>query len=161
MLRLAPWALVAALVPALAGCTSEPSDETRTGMLVGGTGPLPGAIAGLHYRAGSHSGFTDEAGRFEYPDGTSVVFTLGDLRFEAVPGRARVSPFQLANGSGCGVGEPLTHVLQILQSADEDGDPTNGIGLPQVAATGAPQSVVALEAGELAAAVEAVRPGAA
>ena len=160
MLRSTPWALALVIAPALAACSSEPAEETRTGSLVGGTGPLPGAIAGLHYQAGSHSGFTDAAGNFEYQAGESVQFALGDLRFQALKGRAKVSPFQLANGSGCTVGGALTTVLQILQSADEDGDPANGIRLPEVSPTGVPRPVVELAAGELDAALQAVRPGA-
>jgi hypothetical protein len=161
MLALARPTLALALASVLWGCSSSSAeDETHTGALVGGTGPLPGFIVGLHYRAGSHSGFTDDSGTFRYQAGDSVVFSLGDLQFEPAKGRGKLSPFQLANGAGCAVGASLTTVLQLLESADEDGDPTNGIRLPEITASGAPRQVSALAPGELDAALQAVRPGA-
>jgi hypothetical protein len=123
--------LLVALALALSGCgSSDPA--TRSGRLVGGTGPLPGAIEGMRYRAGDHSGYTDAQGRFSYQDGDRVSFSLGAITFQPVTARALVSPFQLANGSGCAVGDALTRVLQLLQSVDQDDDPDNGIQLPEL-----------------------------
>ena len=37
-----------------------------SGQLVGGTGPYPGGIEGVHFRSGTQSGFTDDSGTFTY-----------------------------------------------------------------------------------------------
>ncbi len=159
LVRRRPGAVLFAAL-ALAGCSSPPDDSEREGALVGGTGPLPGAIQGVHYRAGDHEGYTDAAGTFRYRSGDSVRFSVGALELEPTPGAEWVSPFQLANGSGCAVGAPLTRVLQALQSLDVDADPDNGLALPELPVAGQPVAVAGLDEGQLATAVEAVSPGA-
>ncbi|MBI3202357.1 MAG: hypothetical protein HYZ29_12525 [Myxococcales bacterium] len=158
-LRLRIVALGAAL--ALAGCSSPTDDDDeRQGELVGGTGPLPGAIQGLYYRAGDHEGYTDAAGTFRYRRGDSVRFSLGALAFEPTPGARWLSPFQLASGSGCAVGAPLTRALQVLHSLDVDGDPGNGLVLPELLAPDTFVAVTGLDDAQLASAITAVSPGA-
>lgn len=152
--------LLTAPVLALA-CSSASGKEVHTGALVGGTGPLPGAIAGMHYRAGDLSGYTDDAGHFKYHAGDQVVFSVGALEFAPVKGATLVSPFQLANGSGCAVGDPLVHVLQIIQSLDGDGKPDNGIQLPELPVGNPSRKVSGLGAVDLAQAVQEATPGAA
>lgn len=142
---------------ALIVCACGSSPGTHTGKLVGGTGPLPGAIQGMHYRAGDHSGFTGADGRFTYGDGDSVVFSVGALEFEPVKGRALVSPFQLAAGSGCAVDDALSRTLQTLQSLDTDDNPDNGVQLPESAPTGTATRVATLGAGDVEAAIHGVR----
>jgi hypothetical protein len=149
------------LAVALGACSpAVPPKPVRTGTLVGGTGPLPGAIAGLRYEAGDLTGYTDAQGTFEYRDGEDVVFSLGPLQFAPTEGRPRLSPFQLANGSGCAVGDPLANVLRLLQSADADGDPDNGLALPELPPGDAPREVATLSAADLDAALQEVAPGA-
>jgi len=156
-LRSSALLVAAALVSA---CSSAPENQARTGSLIGGTGPLPGAIAGMHYTAGGRSGYTDDQGRFEYRTGDKLTFSVGALEFEPVKGAALVSPFQLANGSGCAAGEALVHVLQILQSIDKDGKLDNGIQLPELPVGDPPRRVADLGAGDLAAAVQKLSSGA-
>lgn len=144
----------------LSGCSSSPGSDVRTGALVGGTGPLPGAIAGMHYRAGDLSGYTDAEGRFRYHAGGTVVFSVGALEFKPLKGAAFVSPYQLANGAGCTAGSALVHVLQILQSVDKDDNLANGIQLAQLPPGNAPRQVAALKAAELQQAVQQVKPAA-
>jgi len=148
-----------ALVLGATACSSNPGDETRTGVVVGGTGPLPGVISGLRYSTGGHTGYTDEDGRFEYRSGDSIEFALGSLVFRPVAGRSRVSPFQLANGAGCAVGGGLENVLRILQSADSDADLDNGIQLPELPASEPVKSVADLQPADLDATLGALIPG--
>ncbi len=154
---------IAALVvaAALPACSSAPDNSSRTGALVGGTGPLPGAISGMHYTAGKLSGYTDTQGHFKYHRGDNVVFSVGALQFRPVKGAALVSPFQLANGSGCAAGDALVHVLQILQSLDTDGKLDNGIQLTELPVGDPPRKVADLGASDLAQAVTDAKPGAA
>lgn len=141
------------LAVGLVVCACGSSPATHTGRLVGGTGPLPGAIQGMHYRAGDHTGFTDAEGRFSYADGDNVTFSVGALEFEPVTARALVSPFQLANGDGCAVGDALSRALVVIQSLDADANPDNGIKLPELAPAASPTRVKTLGAGDLDAAI--------
>ncbi len=152
---------VLAVAASLSACSMAPANTERTGALVGGTGPLPGAIVGMHYRAGDLSGYTDEQGRFRYRDGDTVVFSVGDLEFQPVKGAKLVSPFQLANGSGCAAGDALVHVLQILQSVDKDANLDNGIQLPELPVGDPLRKVQDLAVGDLAQAAKDVTAGAA
>jgi hypothetical protein len=148
--------LVVAVALAVSACDSS-GPGVLTGRLVGGTGPLPGAIQGMHYRAGDHSGFTDATGSFNYAFGDSVVFSVGALEFEPVAAGVLVSPFQLARGSGCAVDEALNGVLQVVQSLDVDDDPDNGIRLPEPSPAGTPTKVASLGVNDLEAAIRGVR----
>lgn len=146
------------LVLLLSACGAAP--ESQTGRLLGGGGPLPGAIAGMRYRAGAHAGFTDADGRFRYDEGDRIVFGVGGLEFEPTPARALVSPYQLANGRGCAAGAALTRTVQVIQSLDVNGAPDDGVTLPELPAAGPVRRVVELADAELEAAVHELAPGA-
>jgi hypothetical protein len=85
------------------------------------------------------------------------VFSVGSLEFAPTKGAALVSPFQLANGSGCAVGDDLSHVLQIIFSLDADDDPDNGVQLPELPATNPSHPVSQLGNGDIEAAILAER----
>ncbi|MBI3786542.1 MAG: hypothetical protein HY270_24395 [Deltaproteobacteria bacterium] len=160
------WIILVGMAVMLAACGSDhedapPSAPEATGVLVGGTGPLPGTISGIRYVAGDLQGFTDSQGRFQYRLGQKVVFSIGDLQFQPVDGAALVSPFQLANGSGCATGVALDRVLQVLLSLDADGNSDNGLAFAEVVSHSPPRAVDALSPAEIDAAVQAARPGAA
>jgi hypothetical protein len=104
-----------------------------TGQLVGGAGPLPGAIAGVHYTSGDLSGDTDDAGTFHYRAQAEVSFSAGDVAFRPTAGRALLSAWQLSGAGTCTQSGELEKALVLLQSLDVDGDPTNGLALPRLA----------------------------
>ena len=64
-----------------------------------------------------------------------------------------MSPFQLAGANDCAAGDPLVHVLQILQSLDADANLDNGIQLPELPVGNPSRKVSDLAAGDLAQAV--------
>src|SRR6185503_16642251 len=51
----------------------------KSGVLIGGTGPSPGAIAGIAYRSGKEEGVTDGSGTFRYEDGGSITFSIAGV----------------------------------------------------------------------------------
>lgn len=106
----------------------------RTGVLLGGTGPWPGAIAGVRYESGALNGVTDSAGTFRYELGGQVTFIAGDVTLGPVTPRAKLTAWQLA-GTGCTPGAELDKALVLLLSLDGDGDPANGTALPGLPAT--------------------------
>jgi hypothetical protein len=99
-----------------------------TGVLVGGTGPTPGAIAGVRWESGTLSGVTDAAGSFQYVTGGTVTFFVSDLTLATVPGAPQVSPWQLTAPT-CTAGAALDKALVLLLSLDADGDPSTGTAL--------------------------------
>lgn len=122
----------------------------------GGDGPSPSSgrfidhpVAGLHYSTLTHSGETNRNGEFSYLPGEIVRFSVGDIIIGEATGSAILSPFDLA-----GIVPPQTsgdirraanlasrskqatsleiaaNIAIFLQSLDEDGDPSNGITIP-------------------------------
>ena len=57
---------------------------------------IDGPVSGVSHETESLSGVTDEAGTFEYLEGETVRFFLGGTTLGELPGRAQVSPFDLA-----------------------------------------------------------------
>lgn len=114
-------------------------------------------VSGLTYEAqGSEGGAVqtgvtgedNDAGRFRYQVGDSVTFSLGDTvlgqspALTATDNTARVTPFDLAGVAeeivgGCAVDGTLPddafrivhNIAVLLQTFDDDGDPTNGIDI--------------------------------
>lgn len=156
------WALALALGWALAGCSSasESDDSPRFGKLVGGTGALPGPIAGLRYQSSTGTGFTAADGSFEFRPGDEIVFAVGDLELAPTKARSLVSPFQLANGDGCAASLALVAVLRLLQTLDDDGNLDDGIHVPELPAPPAVRRLSQLSDAELEAAILAISPGA-
>lgn len=107
----------------------------ETGYLVGGT-----AVAGVTYETPTQQGVTGLDGSFQYGEGETVRFMIGDTLLGEVTGRAQVTPFDLA-GSPVLTGINITWGLQdesdpyhtvvnlavLLHSLDDDGEPDNGI----------------------------------
>jgi len=117
-----------------AGTADAGVPTTMTGVLLGGTGTWPGAISGVRYESGTLSGLTDSSGTFQYQNGQSISFIVGDVVLGPLTPRAQLTAWQLA-GTGCVPATTLDAALVLLLSLDEDGDPTNGTHLPALPAT--------------------------
>lgn len=105
---------------------------------------IDSAVSGVRYATATGSGITDSEGRFEYLEGETVSFHLGDLQLGETQGAALVSLFDLAQGVEPMVGNTLLQIAirnrkegpgfstvinlaVLLQTLDSDGDPDNGI----------------------------------
>jgi len=102
------------------GTTGDGDPETQTGVF------LDSAVGGIGYRTDSGSGITNAQGEFSYEEGETVVFFIGDLEFPPVLARGVVTPAEIGEGAGT---TTAINILQILQSLDSDGDPSNGISI--------------------------------
>jgi len=80
---------------------------------------LDSAVAGVNYKCGSLEGITDEEGKFSFEKGQACVFSLGEIFLRAMDSTLLVEGKKI-------VEENLT-VATVLQSLDNDGDPSNGI----------------------------------
>jgi hypothetical protein len=111
---------------------------------------LDGAISNIGYRTVSLSDLTDANGIYEYQEGETLEFFIGDLVLPAVRAQATITPFELAGSHD--IDNPMViNIARLLQSLDLDGDPENGIEIgPNVAAAATAinfdQSVAAFEA---------------
>jgi hypothetical protein len=98
-----------------------------------GTGTFVDApVSGLEYISGDLTGITDEEGRFTYEVGEKIRFKLAGLEIgEVEAGEDIVTPADIRTDDPEGDHEELTNLIRLLQSLDEDGDPDNGIELPE------------------------------
>lgn len=117
---------------ALAGCggssnndsstltpTPTPTAQTQTGVF------LDSPVGGINYRTETISeGVTSAQGEFDYLEGETVTFYLGDLAFPAVKAGAQVTPADIGGGLAT---TTTVNILQLLQSLDDNGDPSDGI----------------------------------
>ena len=109
------------------------------------TTPLTGVfvdspVAGLDYATATRKGKTNVKGEFQYVQGETVTFSLGSIQFPSVSGSSTITPLTMANTSDINH-QIVSNILVLLQSLDEDGDPTNGITIPAAAASHATSSI--------------------
>jgi hypothetical protein len=100
-------------------------------------------VKGLRYSAPSHSGETGANGEFQYAAGETVTFAIGNVVIGQATGAAQITPFDLAgiapptSSAGIEFGQfrnkaanEAVNVAVLLQTLDADGDPSNGIVIP-------------------------------
>lgn len=102
------------------GTSGDGDPETQTGVF------LDSAVGGIGYRSDSGSGVTNAQGEFSYEEGETVVFFIGDLEFPSVSARGVVTPAEIGEGAST---TTAINIMQILQSLDSDGNPSNGISI--------------------------------
>lgn len=94
---------------------------------------IDSSVSGLTYQTGSLSGITNELGEFTYRIGETVIFSIGDVELPPVTITVEdqvVTPLTVFET------EEVTHTgvvntLRLLQSLDDDNDPSNGINISQ------------------------------
>lgn len=87
---------------------------------------LDSAVEGLAFSTPSGSGTTDAKGQFSCVQGETVTFALGGVVLGKAACGSVVTPLDLA-GTADSTDARVVNRLQLLQSLDEDGDPSNGI----------------------------------
>jgi hypothetical protein len=113
----------------------------------------------LHYRSGTVSGFTDDAGTYQYQQGQPVIFSLGDVDFRSTPGEARATAYRLVDQGACTEGADLTDAVTLLFSLDTDNDATNGLQLPNVVPGANQRSFANLTASDITNEITTLIPG--
>jgi len=124
--------LLATLVTTTA-CSGGGSSSTAANVdASGSTNILTGVfvdapVEGLNYQTATMSGITDENGSFQYHEGETVIFMIGDLMLGSAPGNDIMTPIDLVPGAVDETDPTVTNICRLLQSIDWDGDPANGI----------------------------------
>ncbi|WP_207063330.1 hypothetical protein [Motiliproteus sp. SC1-56] len=89
---------------------------------------LDSPVANIGYRTATKEGVTDANGEYEYSDGETVTFFIGELEFPPVTASGTVTPLDLA-GTDNTADSTVVNITRLLQSLDDDGDPDNGISI--------------------------------
>jgi hypothetical protein len=87
-------------------------------------------VAGLYYENSNRSGYTDSQGRFAYVPGEPLTFWIGDLQlgtFTPTQDAATLSPGSLVPAGTTDRALIVSNIARLLQTADDDGNPANGI----------------------------------
>lgn len=129
-----------ALLPltlALTACLSGGGGGGGGDSAAGKTGRLiDSAVAGVSYSTAQFSGTTNADGEYLYQDGETVTFRIGDIVFPAVTAKGVLTPLDLAGSTD--INDPVViNIARLLQTLDEDGNPDNGIVIPELASTAA------------------------
>lgn len=125
--------LVAATLLSASGCigSSEPDVDIIAG---GGTGDreilhgifLDEAVDGLAYQTATQTNFTSGGGIFAYIAGETITFSIGTIVLGSAAAGPILTPQDLAAVPAT-LNETVTNIARLLQSLDEDQDPSNGI----------------------------------
>ncbi len=138
--------LTAIVCVSLVGCSSSSSTTDNTEGTTDSEGSTPdtvltgvfldSAVEGLSYATATLSGITNASGEFQYVNGESITFSIGDLSFPAVTAKATVTPLDMTESND--INENLVvNSTVLLQSLDVDANPDNGITLSEQAAANA------------------------
>lgn len=121
-------ASAAVLLTACGGGGSSAPLATSTGVF------LDSAVEGINYRTETQTGVTNSKGEFLYKDGERVTFSIGKIDFPSAAAVQTVTPLTLVGSTDLN-NQKVSNILVLLQSLDQDGDPSNGISIPAKAAT--------------------------
>ncbi|UOK43055.1 MULTISPECIES: hypothetical protein [Flavobacterium] len=112
----------------LINCDKQSEDSTqqeKSGVLI------DSPVINIGYRTQTYEGRTDAEGKYRFKEGETVTFFICDLVFPAVPATGYVTPFDMA-GSTDITNSTVINISRFLQSIDADGNPENGISVPEV-----------------------------
>ena len=92
---------------------------------------VDGPVQGVRYESGSLSGITGSDGEFQYEEGNTIRFSIGEITLgEAVKARAFMTPLDLVPGGTLDT-SAVINIARLLQSLDSvHGD--SGITIPTV-----------------------------
>jgi hypothetical protein len=90
-------------------------------------------VIGLGYATATQSGKTSAKGEFLYLPGETITFSVGAIQLPPVTANATVTPLDIARTTDIN-NQIVSNILVLLQSLDEDGDPSNGLSIAAAAA---------------------------
>jgi hypothetical protein len=88
------------------------------------------AIENIKYRTKTLNGYTNAQGEFKFLPGESVIFSIGSIDLPEVTASEIITPLDLAKKS-TNRENVLDNLLVLLQSLDNDQEPSNGIKLTE------------------------------
>jgi hypothetical protein len=104
---------------------------------------IDSAVAGVDYVTETKFGVTNTAGEYEYLEGETVSFFIGDILLGTTVAGPVVTVINIVDGATDATDPVVKNIIRLLVTLDADGDPSNGIDVSaaQAAATGTHISV--------------------
>ena len=99
---------------------------------------LDSPIVNIGYKTETLEGVTNSLGEYNYIEGETVTFFIGDLELPSAPATGVVTPLELA-GTNDTANSVVVNILRLLQTLDQDGEPDNGITITDTAKNTATQ----------------------
>lgn len=99
---------------------------------------LDSPVINIGYRTDTLESVTNNLGEYEYVEGETVIFFIGDLELPPVIAKGTVTPLDVA-GSVDTSDPTVVNIIRLLQTLDEDGNPDNGITITEIAKSVATQ----------------------
>ena len=92
---------------------------------------MDSAVINVSYSTSSGlSGKTDASGNYSYRAGDTVRFSIGKIVLGEGRAGATLTPIDLVSGATALDNPDVVKILQVLQTLDDDLDPSNGIKIP-------------------------------
>lgn len=82
-------------------------------------------VSGIQYKTDTYSGKTDEAGRFNFSDGETVQFSIGDIELPSTQASAMIHVSDIFGGTTEDL--EVINLARLLLTLDSDNNPENGI----------------------------------
>jgi len=98
---------------------------------------LDSAVEGLVYVSGNQSGITDNKGTYQYEEGLTVKFSIGDIIIGEALAKSVLTPLDLVPGSSDVSDPSVTNIARFLLTLDNDANPDNGITITELVRTAA------------------------
>lgn len=134
------WAgLVSALILTSCGGGSASGDEAPAVVAptISSGKFIDSAVEGLTYVSGSTTGTTSSDGTFQYENGATVTFKIGDIVLGTVTPKSVLTPVDLVSGAKDETDPTVTNIAKFLQTLDDDNSPTAKITISTAAANAA------------------------
>ena len=101
-------------------------DSSRQGVFI------DSPVSGLYYETETHSGFTDGNGKYNYEEGETVTFYIGDIKLGSAKASEELTPLSITSTSDATLETlEVQNIAALLQTLDLDGDATNGITIDE------------------------------
>ncbi len=134
-----PFVFSAFVLAACGGGGGGDGDEAPSGSTPPGQQPagktgqlIDSAVAGVNYTTATFSGKTDANGEYLFTEGETVVFQIGQIVFPAIAAKGVITPLDLAGSQD--INDPkVINIARLLQTLDDDQNPSNGIVIPDSA----------------------------
>ncbi len=131
IVRKLPLAAVIVSASLLAACggggdtTTSSSEQTLVGTFKDSN------VSGLNYSCGTYTSITNELGQFNYRNGDTCTFSVGNVNIGSAAGSTLITPSELANDNGSVTGTQTVNRVRFLMLLDEDQNPDNGIQITE------------------------------
>ncbi|SDK74794.1 hypothetical protein SAMN04488034_101322 [Salinimicrobium catena] len=112
----------------ICGCSTDDTGKGETGARTETGIFIDSQVSGLKYTTETKSGVTDENGEFEYLEGETVTFYVGDILIGSGIAKENMNPIDIASSNNPDINSiEVKNIAAFLQSLDNDEDPSNGI----------------------------------